>query len=405
MVEGTSARPWETRFLFRVAPLIFVVTVGIGIFNGFHFVELSRAVLLTHVHAGTLGWITIGAFATAFWLVSGSGSGGGQTARWIAIAMTVAVPLYVLAFAVNNFVLRAVFGTPVLVIILVMVAYLIGAIRRTGMSVPALGFILAFTVLVIGSTIGVLYQIQLAAKNVFLPENAIAGHAAAQVGGYLVLFSLSAIEWRLRGATKLGIAGGAQVILLFLGGILVAAGALFNILPLLAIFIPLDIIALVIFLIRIARSALGARWLEASSSRHYAIAVPWVVLNLAVTIYAISIGITKNDFGAIPAGLFISADHAIFIGVITNLVFGMMQDFTAGSSRFWPWAEHVVFWVMNLALVGFVITLLAQVQAGEKFFVPFQGLAILVGIVAYSVRLSQAGPGAPEKTPAAAAAA
>ncbi|MFY9614567.1 MAG: hypothetical protein WAT58_04130, partial [Candidatus Dormiibacterota bacterium] len=303
MTPDTPARPWETRFLLRVAPLIFLVTVGIGIFNGFHFVELSRAVLLTHVHAGTLGWVTIGAFATAFWLVAGAGGGGSQTARWIAIAMTVAVPLYVLAFAINNFVARAVFGTPVLLIIVAMVIYILGAIRRAGWSTPALGFILAFTVLVIGSTIGVLFQIQLAASSVFLPDNAIAGHAAAQVGGYLILFSLSAIEWRLRGATKLGWAGGAQVVLLFLGGVLVAAGALFNILPLLAVFIPIDIIALVIFLVRIAGPALRAKWLQRDSSRHYAIAVPWAVLNLAVTIYAIQIGIVKNDFGAIPVGL------------------------------------------------------------------------------------------------------
>ena len=76
----------------------------------------------------------------------------------------------------------------------------------------------------------------------------------------------------------------------------------------------------------------------------------------------------------------------------------MMQDFTAGGSRFWPWAEHVVFWVMNLALIGFVITLLADQQWGEKFFVPFQGLAILIGIVAYSVRLSQTPTASPAPT-------
>ena len=394
MATDTAARPWETRFLLRVAPLIFVVTVGIGIFNGFHFVELSRAILLTHVHAGTLGWVTIGAFATAFWLVATAGGGDNPSARWIAIAMTVAVPLYVLAFAINNFVARAVFGTPVLLIIVAMVIYIFGAIRRAGWSVPALGFILAFTVLVIGSTIGVLYQIQLAAKNVFLPDNAIAGHAAAQVGGYLVLFSVSAIEWRLRGATRLGWAGGIQVVLLFLGGILIAVGALLNIQPLLGAFIPIDIIALIIFIVRIAGPAVRAQWLAPSSSRHYAIAVPWVVVNLATTIYFVQIGIVKG-FDQVPVNLFIAADHAIFIGVITNLIFGMMQDFTADGSRFWPWAEHVVFWVMNVALIGFVITLLANQQWGEKFFVPFQGTAILIGILVYSIRLSQTPTAAP----------
>jgi len=60
----------ETRLLFRVALAIFTVTVAIGIFNGFHFIQLSRAVILTHVHAGTLGWITLVATGAALWLYS-----------------------------------------------------------------------------------------------------------------------------------------------------------------------------------------------------------------------------------------------------------------------------------------------------------------------------------------------
>ena len=64
----------ETRLLFRVALAIFTVTVLIGIFNGFHFVQLSRAVLLTHIHAGTLGWITLVATGAALWLYEAGGS-------------------------------------------------------------------------------------------------------------------------------------------------------------------------------------------------------------------------------------------------------------------------------------------------------------------------------------------
>ncbi len=391
MTETARMPSWETGFLFRVALAIFTVTVVIGIVNGFHFVQLSRAVLLTHVHAGTLGWITLTAFAVAYWLYRG-------TPRWLAVAMAVAVPLYVLAFLSGNYVLRAVFGLPVLVIIAAMAVTLLRSIGSAGWSTPRLGVLLAFTVLIIGSTIGVLLQIQSAANHVFLPDQAIAGHAAAQVGGYLVLFALSAIDWRLQGTDRLGWGGGVQVVLFFLGGVLVAVGALFNILPLLAIFIPLDVIGLVIFLVRVGPSALGAKWTQPSSSRHYAIAVPWLVLNLAITIYFLVLGIRSGSFSSIPFGLFIAADHAIFIGVMTNLAFGLMQDLTVDRREVMPWTEHVVFWVMNVALIGFVVTLITGAQWGEKFFVPFQGLAILVGIVAYSIRL--ASPAAATTAPA-----
>src|SRR5438876_11083608 len=104
----------ETRLLFRVALAIFTVTVLIGMFNGFHFIQLSRAVLLTHVHAGTLGWLTLVATGAAFWLYSDGGSRLAGHARGGAIGMLVAVPLYVLAFLCGHFVARALFGVPVL---------------------------------------------------------------------------------------------------------------------------------------------------------------------------------------------------------------------------------------------------------------------------------------------------
>ena len=386
---GVDSQRWgsETRMLFRVALAIFTVTVLIGILNGFHFTTLSRAVLLTHVHAGTLGWITLSAFGAAYWLYSGAGGTMDGHARGVARAMAVAVPLYVLAFLSGNFVLRAIFGTPVLLLIVGMVVFLLRNRGTAPWSVPRLGVLLAFTVLVIGSTIGVLIQIQLAANHTFLPDGAVGGHAAAQVTGYLVLFALSTIDWRLQGTHTLGWAGGIQVGLLAIAGVLVAAGALFNVTPLLGAFIPLQLIGLVIFLVRVGRPVINAKWLEPSSNRHFAIAVPWAIVNIVVIIIAIQIAIGQG-FEKVPFGLFIAGDHAMFIGVMTNVVFALVQDFTVDRRQVWPWAENVVFWVMNIALIGFVVSLITGAQWAEKFFVPFQGLAILVGIVAYSMRLA-----------------
>ena len=390
MTDAAFARARETRLLFRVALAIFTVTVGIGIFNGFHFITLSRAVLLTHVHAGTLGWITLTALAAAYWLYSDADDRLAGHARRVAIGMAVCVPLYVLAFLSGNFIARAVFGTPVLLLILGILVYLLRARGTTAMSVPRLGVMLAFVTLVIGSTIGVLVQVELAVNHQFLPDGAIGGHASAQVGGYLVLFALSAIEWRLKGADDFGLAGRLQVALLFLGGILLAIGVLLNIQPLLGSFIPLDLAALGIFLVRVGPTALRARWTEATSSRHYAIAAAWAVVNLVLTISFVVMFIgAKGDFNKVNLGVLIGADHAIFLGVMTNLAFGLMHDFALDRRDVWPWAENVIFWGLNLALAGFVVSLVSQQQWAEKFFTPVQGAAILVGIVVFSIRLSQ----------------
>ena len=386
----TDARTFsaETRLLFRVALAIFTVTVLIGIFNGFHFIELSRAVLLTHVHAGTLGWITLVATGAAFWLYTDGGSALKGHARGVAIGMSVAVPVYVAAFLSGNLPARAIFGVPVLLLIVGIAVFLFRG-RGAGLSVPRLGVLLAFVTLIVGSTLGVLVQIELAANHTFLPEGAIGGHASAQVGGYLVLFALSAIEWRLRGADDFGWPGRIQVLLLFLGGLLLAVGILFNVQPLLGSFIPLDLIALAIFLVRIGPRVARAPWLEPGSSRLYAIAVPWAVVNLLLTVWVVAQFIVANgDFSKVNRGLLVGADHAIFLGVMTNMAFGLMHDFAKDHPQVWPWAEQVIFWVLNIALAGFVLALITQQQWAEKFFTPFQGLAILVGIVAFSLRLS-----------------
>ena len=58
----------DIRLLFLAALIVFIITVAIGLFNGQHIVTLSQDVILTHVHSGTIGWITLGVFALSLWL-------------------------------------------------------------------------------------------------------------------------------------------------------------------------------------------------------------------------------------------------------------------------------------------------------------------------------------------------
>ena len=159
--------------------------------------------------------------------------------------------------------------------------------------------------------------------------------------------------------------------------------------PTLRGFLIILLIALAIFLVRIGPRIASARWLEPGSSRHYAIAAPWAVVNLLLTVWFIALFISANgDFSKVNTGILTGADHAIFLGVMTNMAFGLMHDFAKDRPQAWPWAEQVIFWMLNIALAGFVLSLITQAQWAEKFFTPFQGLALLIGIVAFSLRLS-----------------
>jgi len=394
----------EIRWLFQAALAVFVVTVSIGIFNGFHFIKLERAVLLTHVHAGTLGWITLGVLATSLWLFGGGPGADDRYVRVLSLLAAIAVPLYVLAFLSGNFAARAMFGAPVLLAVVGLVLWVAAQTRVVPLTVPRLAVLAAIVTLTIGSTIGLLVQVQLATKNSFLPAGAIGGHASAQVVGYLVLIAMAITEWRLVPAVgHLSPAGVLQVVLPFLGGLLVSLGALLNVLPLLGAFIPLELAAVAIYLVRVGPRLLRVPWLEGSSGRHFGVAVPFLVANIGLAIWLI-FGLvvlkTYARFEAIPPWLFFALDHTIFVGVLTNLLFGLIQEVTRERRSLWPWAEHVLFWGMNAGLVGFVLTLATNAPHLEKLFTPIMGGSILLGILTYTLRLQQRALPLPTPAPA-----
>src|SRR5207249_4828687 len=189
----------EIRWLFQAGLLVFTITVAIGILNGFHFVTLPRQVLLTHVHAGTLGWITLGVIAICLWLFGEETTtpGNSRAVQALSLLAAIGIPIYVLAFLSGNLLARAIFGFPVLVAI--------------GMAIS---------------------------------------------------------EWRLKNTPGLTWPGIVQVGLLFLGGILITIGALLNVQALLGAFIPAELIAVIIYCVRLGPQLRRVNWLAATSERH-----------------------------------------------------------------------------------------------------------------------------------------
>src|SRR5439155_11167148 len=120
-IMGTLRYRPEIGLLLQIAMLIFVVTVLIGIANGTKaFGTLDRNVLLTHVHAGTLGWITLGVAAACLWIFGGTAPRAANEgfARGLVIALAGSIPLYVIGFWSGSFVARAALSTPVFVAII-----------------------------------------------------------------------------------------------------------------------------------------------------------------------------------------------------------------------------------------------------------------------------------------------
>ncbi|MBV9231437.1 MAG: hypothetical protein JOZ18_19165, partial [Chloroflexi bacterium] len=122
--------------------------------------------------------------------------------------------------------------------------------------------------------------------------------------------------------------------------------------------------------------------------RFFAISAIFVVVNIALTVY-LTVSLIRGAFpaDAIPSGLLIALDHSMFIGVMTNAIFGLIRGATEEQRSLWPWAEDVLFWGMNIGVTGFIITLLTGALILERVFTPIMGLSILLGLLVYAMRM------------------
>jgi hypothetical protein len=385
----------EIRWLYQIALLVFLVTIGLGMARGLGIIDFKdRNQILTHLHSGTIGWISLGLIATILWLFGGTATRQGEEryVTWISIILAVSVPIYVVAWWTGILPFRAISGAFVLLGIVLFVVWLVGQAMSIGyrqLTTPKLGAVVGLVTLVVGSTIGVILQVQYASGTSILPGDPVGAHAETQVTAYLVLVAMSVAYWRLLGDNRTA-RGTWMVWLFFTGGAIIAVALLANVLPASVAYIPLDIAAFVIFLTLAWRRIVAPGWLEAGAARHYAVAIPFGLVYLAIFVYLIfgfAVLQLWKDISEVPPNLIPASEHPLFVGMVTNILFGLLYDLNRDRRSIWPWADHVLFWGMNLAVAAFTLALLLNAEAAFRFITPVLGLSILVGIITHTMRL------------------
>ena len=363
--------------MLLVALAMFLLTVGIGILNGLDVVTFTHDQLLTHVHSGTLGWISLSLVAATMWLTR-------SVEPRLGWALVVTIPIYVAAFFTGSLPARAIAGT-VLLAVVAWTLYWAWSQTRTNRSLPVLAAALGFTIFAWGAFVGVLLQIQMASGAQIFPASGdiIGAHAGAMVFGYLILVAMGLLEWQLKGTTDRPRGGLAQVVLLFAGGAVISLGLLFlpaSLTPVMGMVdLVLELAAIVIFTIRVLPTALRTAWGAATGARHIAASAVFVPVAMAAFMYVIVLFITKGPSGLSPRVLEAS-DHAAFIGVITNLVLGLIFRATADRGGTTGMVGQVGFWVMNLGLVVFLLGLLQDSDSLIRVGAPVMGVGILLVI-------------------------
>jgi hypothetical protein len=392
----------DARSAFQYGLAIFTLTALLGLANATQlFGALDRNTLLTHLHSGTLGWITMGVIGLSIWIF---GATGKNMAVRVSAASTAA---YVIAFWSGNFYARATFGVTELLVILYWWWFAASRGMAEGgfarLDIPKLSVVLGLTTLVIGSTLGVIVQIILATGGTVPSSPDLVGaHASAQTGGYLVLVAAGVIEWQLTGGGRRGTAGLIQVALLFVGGLILSFSLLLSAqlgqqlsqaLPGIATLLTLAGILIAAF--RLARAALGVSW-TSGGARHIAIGVPWVIAAVVFQFFLVQQFIAaQGDISKVSVGLLHSLDHSYFVGLMTNVLFGSILVLTMGDARPWSWADNLIFWGLNIGAAAFVFVLLTS-GSGEgakpfthpvSFTAPIMGLAALLGVATLLMRL------------------
>ena len=378
--------------------LLFVITIVIGILNGIDVWDVPRDTLLTHVHAGTLGWITLGVFAAAIWMFD---SGADGSADGLSIAAIVAVSLYVVAFwsvgLTTTSIQRPIGG---ILAFLVMVWMFVWVVRRKKLrtwNVAELGMGLALAFLVFGAVLGVLLGLQLADVEVVSPAKSgqlYDSHPGAMVAGFVLLAALALIEWLMPGREVPAISesrvGAVQMLLLFVAGILFVVGFLFAVDALAQAAGGLQLAGTIVLIVRFRKDMSPSRWGGPTINRFVRTAVVGLVIAVALILYLIAEFSSGKTFEDV-LGVGLAFDHLNFIMVVTNLMLAMLVlTFTVAEGR-----NRLIYWLVNVGIVGFAVGLIAESAPMKRVFTPILGVGLLLAIYTYSTARARL----PESTP------
>jgi hypothetical protein len=321
------------------------------------------------------------------------GKPGETKTRKLANFAIVALALYVLAFWSGDIldttesIQRPIGGTLAFIAITWMFIWVMRSKRGTKWNVAEFGMALSLFFLLMGAVLGVLLGLQLADVEVVSGESAGRlgdAHPAAMVIGYVVLAMLAIIEWRLRGESTptLGAAkaGVVQMVFMFLAGLFGMLGFLLDTEGLLIANTPLQVIGLLIFLWRLRKELVPARWRGGIENVMLRTAVLGLVAAVVLTAIVVNKFVTGGDdedavFEALKPYL-LALDHTTFLLVVTNVIFSLLTVASMVSER----SSKIIYWGLNIGAVGFIVGLITESATLKRVFTPILGVALLYGI-------------------------
>lgn len=380
----TRRAPAPARLLYRGALLLFTTTIFIGILNGTDLIEFSRNALLTHLHAGTLGWITLGVLGTLVWAFDPdhTAPSSGRVLAWVSLG---AIALYILGFWIGDRVLRPVAGSAAMVPI---VGGILWAGRRslkaTGDTLR-LGLVLALVSLSVGGLLGILFGLVRSGMIDWISLEAAEAHPPLLIAGFVFLAGAVLAEWLLvgdDGPERRSRLGQVHVWMIFGAGMLMGGGVVFDLPALSLLALPVSVVAVALIPIRMRRRIRATSWSRPSEARYASSGVVWLVA--AFVLFGYLSAAYPDGF---PHHLTVVFFHALFVGGMTNILIGVVRHAT-GEGKPARALGEAIYWGLNAGLLVFIAGLFADAVALIRVGTPVLGLALILAIVVYVLRLA-----------------
>lgn len=387
------------RVLFTGAALLFLLNIWFGFDNALTDGTIPRWQALLHLHAGSIGWITLSAIGVGIWLFTGDRRVTEDYERRVGVLVWVAVlvfagyiPNFWLAFSRGDGPLVAllpIFGSLAVIVLWVSAIFILRQLRHQEV-VTTVHVLISTGLLVaaIGATLGALLGLERVIGE-FLPivDPDRVGFHAGMMDTYLFLVAAAIIEWIItrdsrRRWTRPGL---TQALAWGVAATLVPLSFLLNAEALLPVFGLLLVLGLVLFLGRAAWRALAiGPAAEDPSARWAFFGTAWLVVFLGLFLYAVGTG---GDLESLPSWFAAAFVHAGFVGMMTNLILGVLSARTRERRDVLAWGEPAALWLLNLGLVLF---LALQIAADVRIGAIAMGVGVLLGV---GVMLARMGAG------------
>lgn len=409
MTDSSRSQLWAaTRPVFISALLLFVFTIVIGILNGLDIYDPDHDTLLTHVHAGTLGWISLAASGTGLLMFTqGRNLTESEQARGKLLArlMTAGIILYVVAFLIGDRmpgdrIQRPIAGTLLFLVVIWYVVWLFSnnlAYHRS--SVARLGMMLAWISMLMGAVLGVLLGIITSQNEIpGLADDTAArlaeAHPPAMVIGFLFLAAFSIIEWLLHEEKSWAEskAGATMMWFAFVGGVTVNIAFISDVEDLLG---PANLLAIAgvgILIWRARKLLVPSGWKGAGTGAYprtgILFLIAYLVLLTVIVQRFVSGAMDINALQDWEAGLILTFDHVMFVGVMTFLLFGVISTQVGDGSEL-NTVDKILLGGVAVGITGFAVGLLTVTAEIKRVFTPIMGIALLTGIGYYVMQLGR----------------